>query len=231
FDKILADSQRPNFFDGATDEDIHTLVIRKLEEEAGEVAAKIHTGRSRNEQVSTDFRIWVKKEIRHTQDRLASLMAALLAFARREPAALLPGYTHLRRAQPVLWAHYLLAYFEMLRRDWERFEQAYERADSLPLGSGALAGSGFDFDGGFDLGGDAGFESGGGGSGFDPSRGTEGCGEGLLGRGEVSGRFGGAAAAGPFEPSVFPDGGSSAAAFDGSGGCWSSWSVEPLTTV
>ena len=146
FDKILADSRRPDFFDGATDEDIHTLVIRKLEEEAGEVAAKIHTGRSRNEQVSTDFRIWVKKEIRHTQDRLASLMAALLEFARREPAALLPGYTHLRRAQPVLWAHYLLAYFEMLRRDWERFEQTYERTDSLPLGSGALAGSGFDFD-------------------------------------------------------------------------------------
>jgi argininosuccinate lyase len=146
FDRILAESSEPGYLDGATDEDIHTFVIRKLKETAGEVADKIHTGRSRNEQVATDFRLWVRKEIRADQARLLDLMQALIEFAQREPAAILPGYTHLRRAQPVLWAHYLLAYFEMFARDWERFEQAFGRTDVLPLGSGALAGSGLPFD-------------------------------------------------------------------------------------
>ena len=73
-------------------------------------------------------------------------MEALLGFAKREPNALLPGYTHLRRAQPILWSHYLVAYFEVFSRDWERFDAAYQSADVLPLGSGALAGSGFPFD-------------------------------------------------------------------------------------
>jgi len=146
FDQILAESARANFLAGAEDEDVHTLVIRKLQETAGDVAGKIHTGRSRNEQVATDFRLWMRQEIRANQQRLASLMAALVDFAKREPQALLPGYTHMRRAQPVLWSHYLLAYFEMFARDWERFEQAYERTNVLPLGSGALAGSGFAFD-------------------------------------------------------------------------------------
>ena len=146
FDAILDESTEPAFFDGADDEDIHTFVIRKLKEKAGDVADKIHTGRSRNEQVATDFRLWVKAETRATHVRLADLMQALLAFARREPSALLPGYTHMRRAQPVLWSHYLLAYFEMFHRDWSRFDDVYRRADVLPLGSGALAGSGFDFD-------------------------------------------------------------------------------------
>ena len=146
FDEILAESSAADFFEGATDEDIHTFVIRKLGEKAGDLADKIHTGRSRNEQVATDFRIWIRKEIRLTQGRLADVMQALLGFAKREPDALLPGYTHLRRAQPILWSHYLLAYFEMFSRDWERFDAAYLNADVLPLGSGALAGSGFPFD-------------------------------------------------------------------------------------
>ncbi len=146
FDTLLDESTDPTFFDGADDEDVHTLVIRKLKEKAGDVADKIHTGRSRNEQVATDFRLWLKEEIRATQGRLADLMQALLAFACREPNTLLPGYTHLRRAQPVLWAHYLLAYLEMFHRDWQRFDDVYRSTDVLPLGSGALAGSGFDFD-------------------------------------------------------------------------------------
>ena len=145
FDAILEQSKDPGFFD-ADDEDIHTFVIRKLGETAGGAADKIHTGRSRNEQVAVDFRIWMKREIRADQQRLEALMAALLALARRVPDALLPGYTHLRRAQGVLFAHYLLAYFEMFARDWRRLSQAGERADVLPLGSGALAGSGFPFD-------------------------------------------------------------------------------------
>jgi argininosuccinate lyase len=146
FDTMLADSQAPDYFAGATDEDVHTFVIRKLGEEIGDLAGKIHTGRSRNEQVATDVRLWIRKEIRADQQRLAAVMQALLDFAKREPTALLPGYTHLRRAQGVLWAHYCLAYFEMFARDWERLDHAYDRADVLPYGSGALAGSGFPFD-------------------------------------------------------------------------------------
>ncbi|HUG80580.1 MAG TPA: argininosuccinate lyase [Bryobacterales bacterium] len=146
FDAILSDSQAPGFFDGADDEDIHTFVIRKLGEKAGGLADKIHTGRSRNEQVATDFRLWVKTEIQTIEGLLTELMGALVDFAKREPRALLPGYTHLRRAQPVLWAHYLLAYFEMFTRDRDRFADACRRTDVLPLGSGALAGSGFPFD-------------------------------------------------------------------------------------
>ncbi len=146
FDRMLEAAKDPAYLEGATDEDIHTFVIRKLEEEAGDLAAKIHTGRSRNEQVATDFRWWIKQEIRANQQRLVGVMDALIEFAEREPNAVLPGYTHLRRAQAVLWSHYCLAYFEMFSRDWERLEQAYERADVLPYGSGALAGSGFPHD-------------------------------------------------------------------------------------
>ena len=145
FDGMLAESSSPGYFD-ADDEDVHTFVIRKLGEAVGDLAEKIHTGRSRNEQVATDLRLWAKAEIRGVQARLEAVMGSLLDLAGRESEALLPGYTHLRRAQAVLFAHYLLAYFEMFRRDWERFQQAYERTDVSPLGCGALAGSGFAFD-------------------------------------------------------------------------------------
>ena len=145
FDGMLADSAAPGYFD-ADDEDVHTFVIRKLGESVGDLSEKIHTGRSRNEQVAADFRLWAKASIRGVQVRLEGLMESLLALAEREPEALLPGYTHMRRAQAVLFPHYLLAYFEMFCRDWERFQQAYERADVSPLGCGALAGSGFPFD-------------------------------------------------------------------------------------
>jgi argininosuccinate lyase len=146
FEAILKEAAEPGFYDGAADEDVHTLVIRKLKERAGAVADKIHTGRSRNEQVSLDTRLWVRAEIRRAQALVVELMAALVDLAARYPDAVIPGYTHMRRAQAVLWPHYLLAYFEMLGRDWERFDQAYARADVMPLGSGALAGSGFPFD-------------------------------------------------------------------------------------
>jgi argininosuccinate lyase len=130
----------------AADEDIHTYVIRKLKERAGPVADKIHTGRSRNEQVSLDTRLWLREECDRVRALLGGVMGALLALAEASPDAVIPGYTHLRCAQAVLWPHYLLAYFEMLARDWERFSQARARANVLPLGSGALAGSGFPFD-------------------------------------------------------------------------------------
>ena len=121
FDQIGVEAREPAFFDGATDEDVHTLVIRKLKERAGDVADKIHTGRSRNEQVSLDMRLWLREECDRVRGLIADLAAALLDLAGRYPDAVIPGYTHMRRAQAVLWPHYLLAYFEMLARDAERF--------------------------------------------------------------------------------------------------------------
>jgi argininosuccinate lyase len=145
-DRILKESAGPRFYEGATDEDVHTLVIRKLKEHAGPVADKIHTGRSRNEQVSLDTRLWLREECGYIQSLLGGVMHALLDDAELYPGAIIPGYTHMRRAQAVLWPHYLLAYFEMFLRDWYRFGDARRSANVLPLGSGALAGSGFPFD-------------------------------------------------------------------------------------
>ncbi len=146
FEEIRQEAADPHFYDGATDEDVHTLVIRKLKEKAGAVADKIHTGRSRNEQVSLDTRLWLREECDRIRGLLRGVMAALVDCAAAYPDTVVPGYTHLRRAQAVLWPHYLLAYFEMFARDWERFGEARLRANVLPLGSGALAGSGFAFD-------------------------------------------------------------------------------------
>ncbi len=146
FEAMREESRTPEFFAGADDEDVHTLIIRKLKERTGGLADKIHTGRSRNEQVSLDVRLWLREESDTVRALIAGLIESLLALAGRYPDAVIPGYTHLRRAQAVLWPHYLLAYFEMLARDWERFGEARRRANVLPLGSGALAGSGFPFD-------------------------------------------------------------------------------------
>lgn len=146
FDAILGESRAPGFYDDCDDEDVHTLVIRRLGEKVGALAEKIHTGRSRNEQVSLDVRLWLRAEIDRSLGLLRALMQALVDFAEKHPDAVVPGYTHMRRAQPVLWAHYLLAYFEMFARDAERLRQARARVNVMPLGSGALAGSGFPFD-------------------------------------------------------------------------------------
>jgi len=131
---------------GEADEDIHTYVIRKLKEQTGELADKIHTGRSRNEQVSLDTRLWLRGAIDRATANLHALMQAILEMARRDGEAVVPGYTHVRRAQAVLWTHYLLAYFEMFARDVERLRQARARVNAMPLGSGALAGSAFPID-------------------------------------------------------------------------------------
>jgi argininosuccinate lyase len=133
-------------FRGAPEEDIHTFVLARLRKKIGKLADKLHTGRSRNEQVALDFRMWLKSAIRSVQGNLKNLLGALLARAERDSGVILPGYTHLRRAQPVLWSHYLLAYFEMFRRDYERLDACFRSADVMPLGSGALAGSGFAID-------------------------------------------------------------------------------------
>jgi argininosuccinate lyase len=135
-----------DYFRSAPEEDIHTFVLGKLRASIGSLAEKLHTGRSRNEQVALDFRLWMKQNILLTQGALGELLAALIAAAEKNSSTILPGYTHLRRAQPVLWAHYCLAYFEMFRRDFERLGAAYQTADVMPLGSGALAGSGLAMD-------------------------------------------------------------------------------------
>ncbi|HLH38575.1 MAG TPA: argininosuccinate lyase [Bryobacteraceae bacterium] len=146
FEAMRAEARWPAFFEGAEDEDVHTLIIRKLKERIGVIADKIHTGRSRNDQVSLDIRLWLREEIDAARDLLRGLLAALLEMARRDSQAIVPGYTHTRRAQPVLWPHYLLAYFEMFARDYERLGEARSRVNVLPIGSGALAGSAFPFD-------------------------------------------------------------------------------------
>jgi argininosuccinate lyase len=146
FDAIREEARDPEFFNGASDEDVHTLVIRKLKDKTGGLADKIHTGRSRNEQVSVDTRLWLRDQIDDTVSLLTSMLESLIALAKQYPDAVIPGYTHTRRAQAVLWPHYLLAYFEMFARDRERLLEARKRTNVFPLGSGALAGSGFPFD-------------------------------------------------------------------------------------
>ncbi len=136
----------PALLDHADDEDVHTLVIRKLKERAGTLADKIHTGRSRNDQVSLDIRLWLRDETDAAHEQLGAVMRALVDMAKRDPQAIVPGYTHTRRAQPVLWPHYLLAYFEMFMRDYERLTEARKRINVMQIGSGALAGSAFPFD-------------------------------------------------------------------------------------
>lgn len=146
FAEIGREARDSGYFHEANDEDVHTFVIRKLGEKVGALSAKIHTGRSRNEQVSLDIRLYLRAAVDMLLPELAGLMEALLTLAKKYPDAVVPGYTHLRRAQAVLWPHYLLAYFEMFSRDAERLTQARARINVMPLGSGALAGSGFPFD-------------------------------------------------------------------------------------
>ena len=133
---------------GAPDEDVHTLVERLLYLEVGAVAGKLHTGRSRNDQVATDLRLWTLDAIDHLDAELAALGRTLVARAAAPGGldALLPGYTHGQRAQPVRWAYVLLAHAWPLVRDRQRLADARRRVAELPLGSGAIAGSGFPVD-------------------------------------------------------------------------------------
>src|SRR5205085_12702965 len=103
FEAMRAEARNEEFFAAAADEDVHTLVIRKLKERVGDLADKIHTGRSRNEQVSLDIRLWLREEIDRALDLLVEMLRALVDCARKYPDAVIPGFTHLRRAQAVLW--------------------------------------------------------------------------------------------------------------------------------
>lgn len=132
--------------DHAHAEDIHTLTEALLEDRVGDLAKKLHTGRSRNDQVATDLKLYLKDAGSGIHQEITALMAALADTAARHASTPMPGYTHLQRAQPITVGHHALAYVEMLSRDRGRIENALQRMDTCPLGSGALAGTAFDID-------------------------------------------------------------------------------------
>ena len=127
-------------------EDIHMNIEARLLEKVGEVGGKLHTARSRNDQVALDMRLFARDAISNTLAQLKELQRALISLAEANKDVIIPGYTHLQPAQPVLLAHHLLAYFEMLQRDVDRFSDCLKRTDVMPLGSGALAGVTYDID-------------------------------------------------------------------------------------
>lgn len=124
-----------------SDEDVHTVNERLLVGICGELGQRLHTGRSRNDQVATDMKLWLRKAVRETLGRLRQLIAAIAGQAERHLGVLMPGYTHLQRAQPVLFSHWLLSHAFALREDCTRLGELRDRANVLPLGSGALAGN------------------------------------------------------------------------------------------
>jgi len=127
-------------------EDIHMNIETRLTELIGDVGAKLHTGRSRNDQVALDLRLYTKDVVNIIVEKLRSVQLALIAQCENNFDTIMPGYTHLQRAQPVLFPHHLLAYFNMFQRDVERFSDAYKRVNVCPLGSGAIAGVTYDTD-------------------------------------------------------------------------------------
>jgi len=147
--EIGARASDPAFFaspDAAQDEDVHSFVERELVARVGEAGRRLHTGRSRNEQVSLDLRLYLKRRIPEVQRGVVDAIAELVAQAERCGSALMPSYTHLRRAQPVLVAHFFLAHASALRRDHVRFSGVLDEVDELPLGSGAIAGTSYPVD-------------------------------------------------------------------------------------
>src|SRR5215213_5022796 len=134
-----------NYFDDAA-EDVHSFIESKLIQLIGDTGRKLHTGRSRNDQVATAFRLWLREEITEISRLARALQKSLVELTEKKRSVVLPGYTHLQRAQPVLWAHWCLAYFEMLARDRERLDEVWRRVNVLPLGSAALAGTSYEID-------------------------------------------------------------------------------------
>ena len=144
--QIAAEYERDGVPEDWDLEDIHMTVEARLTEIVGPVAGRLHTARSRNDQVATDFRMWVRTANRRAIAGIEAVLAALVARAEEHAGTIMPGFTHLQTAQPVTLGHHLLAYFEMLMRDRSRFADALVRMDECPLGSAALAGTGFDLD-------------------------------------------------------------------------------------
>jgi argininosuccinate lyase len=147
--EILAAGNDPAFFQtpaALSDEDVHAFVERELVQRIGDAGRRLHTGRSRNEQVAVDLRLYLKRQVPALQQSIVSLVAVLLDQAERAGDALMPSYTHMRRAQPILAAHFLLAHASALRRDHARFAHVLSEIDELPLGSGAIAGTSYAID-------------------------------------------------------------------------------------
>lgn len=145
-EEIKKEIEEGNFEFSLQNEDIHMNIESRLIQKIGEAGQKLHTARSRNDQVALDTRIYLKRETKEVKGLLVALMKTLLDVASQHIDSVMPGYTHLKKAQPVTLAHHLMAYFEMFRRDWERLNDAQKRMDFMPLGSGALAGTGLPID-------------------------------------------------------------------------------------
>lgn len=145
-ESVKAELDRGRFRFLSSDEDIHMAIERRLTELIGPLGGKLHTGRSRNDQVALDMRLYLREQLDRLVDQLNEFQRVLLAKAKANRTVVMPGYTHLQRAQPVLLAHHLLAYVEMLERDKERVKDARVRLNVMPLGSGALAGSNYPID-------------------------------------------------------------------------------------
>ena len=140
---ILKDVQKNGWSISEEVEDIHTWVENHLKEKIGDIAGKLHTARSRNDQVALDERLYLKEEVQKIQDLLNDLQTSLLLIAEKNLDVIMPGYTHLQHAQPILFSHHLLAYFYKFNRDKGRMKDLFKRMDVLPLGSAALAGTSF----------------------------------------------------------------------------------------
>ncbi|KAJ3330583.1 argininosuccinate lyase [Blyttiomyces sp. JEL0837] len=135
-----------SFISKESDEDIHTANERRLAELIGATAGKLHTGRSRNDQVATDMRLWLREESTSIAGYLKELLGVMISRAEVEVDLIMPGYTHLQRAQPIRWSHWLLSHVWSLKEDYDRLAQNIRRLNKLPLGSGALAGNPFNID-------------------------------------------------------------------------------------
>src|SRR5215210_3152435 len=138
---VLAEVEAGEFSWTLGDEDVHTAIERRLKELVGDVALKLHTGRSRNDQVALDLHLFAREKAERIRSGVLAAMHALVGLAETNKGLVLPGYTHLQRAQPILLSHHLLSHFEAFRRDLRRFEAAREAANVSPLGAAALAGT------------------------------------------------------------------------------------------
>ena len=143
---ILVDIEAGNFHFDIALEDIHMNVEARLTERIGSAGARLHTARSRNDQVALDMHMYMKREVAEIAELLIKFEEALLTVAKKHERTLMPGYTHLQRAQPITFAHHMLAYFNMLQRDFRRLLGVWEGADMMPLGAGAIAGTTFPID-------------------------------------------------------------------------------------
>ena len=143
---ILEEIEEGRFRFSVDLEDIHMNIEKRLTEAVGEAGGRLHTARSRNDQVALDTHMYVRRQVAEIEGLIIDLQQALVETAEKHREVIMPGYTHLQRAQPILFAHHLMAYFAMLVRDFARFQGVYERADIMPLGAGALAGTTFPID-------------------------------------------------------------------------------------